>query len=609
MLFDVVAERPLLRTRLGARSCGRRRHSHSARWQRDTRAGGLTHRIADIVHAHRRLGIQPRQQLKSARAAQIDRLLIDIGARALDAAGACRTGVRTFSHLGKEQVVAGRVVRTDRGARGQPRKGSELRSDAVDEAIDALRGGLRQHIAHHERAIAPQRVALRIEQVAAPRTTQCRDHQPVRIVLVLRQTQFAVHIARRHLHEQIGRQSGRQIGAQAVAAKRIGPNLRGGQGPHAAPCEQAGYFDIRHFVDAGLVFGLTGDKELHLIAAARGLEAVLLTGALVDWGQRGAVQHVAVRQRIDGARFRRNGRQQADRRDGWRGRGLAPERPHIRIGDRIGDRAVLGRHAVVRFAGLAALGRDHDHAVGRLGAIQGGRRRTFHHLDRFDLGGVNVVQSRRAGPTDAQRIVGVGRGANPINHDDGIVAEGKRVLSANANARASACCPRLHDLYARSAARQQGTHVRHRQVSELVRYGDLRGGIGQFDFALVAADRGNHRRQRERRLGDLKIRHHGHVCQDGHRRLFGFVADPIEVDDVRAGGETTQRIATVIARQRAVRGSRHENANLTDRRSGCRIRDTTGHGTTALSAHGGPSQHGERRHGTKRATRGRRSAP
>src|SRR5690606_39374319 len=70
----------------------------------------------------------------------------------------------------------------------------------------------------------------------------------------------------------------------------------------------------------------------------------------------------------------------------------------------IGDRRVLRVERPLRPPRDATLGGDDDHAVGRVGAVEGRSRRAAHDLDRLDLVRVDVVDPRRRRDRKSTRL-------------------------------------------------------------------------------------------------------------------------------------------------------------------------------------------------------------
>ena len=116
-----------------------------------------------------------------------------------DAAGAIRCSPNgPWPNCWRKVALRDAVVVADVRARGEPRSWEVLAVDAVDEAVDVLRGDLGEDVADREAAISEQRKPARVLEIRARRTAERVDHEAVAVVLVLRLANVAVDVADRH---------------------------------------------------------------------------------------------------------------------------------------------------------------------------------------------------------------------------------------------------------------------------------------------------------------------------------------------------------------------------------------------------------------------------
>src|SRR6185295_15651100 len=74
---------------------------------------------------------------------------------------------------------------------------------------------------------------------------------------------------------------------------------------------------------------------------------------------------------------------------------LSRERVVVRIRVAVFEVAAFAVQVPTRGAGLSALRRDDDDAIGRVGSVQGGCRRTFDDFDVLDLVWIQVADAAR----------------------------------------------------------------------------------------------------------------------------------------------------------------------------------------------------------------------
>src|SRR3990172_6753383 len=110
------------------------------------------------------------------------------------------------------------------------------------------------------------------------------------------------------------------------------------------------------------------------------------------------------------------------------------------------------------------LGRDHDPAVGRRGAVERRRRRALHHLDVLDFFRIDVVDAIRRRATDAGTAGPRARHPDAVNDVDRVIGERERAGATNAHAAPAARHVRREDLDARHLGRQQVAEVLHRRT-------------------------------------------------------------------------------------------------------------------------------------------------
>ena len=148
------------------------------------------------------------------------------------------------------------------------------------------------------------------------------------------------------------------------------------------------------------------------------------------------------------------------------------------------------------------LGEDLDDAVGRLRAVQRGRRRAFQDLDALDGGRVDVVEARggAAAPADVTAEAAAVVDADAVDVDDGLVGLGEAARSTDTDAGALAdepaggqahharLAPEQGFRHGRDGSPLQGATIDGRDgVAELPALG---GHPGAGDHDLVEGDGG-----------------------------------------------------------------------------------------------------------------------
>ena len=164
----------------------------------------------------------------------------------------------------------------------------------------------------------------------------------------------------------------------------------------------------------------------------------------------------------------------------------APPGVGRRVVVKIPHRGLLGVVRPLRLACDALLGRDDNHAVRRVGAVQGGRRGTAHDLDVLDLLGIEVAHAAGEGTAHAhRRRTRRALDANAVDEVDRVVRQRHRARAANADAHARAGLRGAEDGHARGAIAEQVTDAGDGERLREVGRRHLRDGVADFHTPLV----------------------------------------------------------------------------------------------------------------------------
>ena len=174
----------------------------------------------------------------------------------------------------------------------------------------------------------------------------------------------------------------------------------------------------------------------------------------------------------------------------------------VRQAERALERKVRSEGHGLPFRGAALLGRDQDHAVGGLTAVQRGRRGALEDRDALDVLGIEVrdavaaVAVARIGDTPDGRIGLLRRrveNRHAVDHVQRLIVAGHRADAADADLGGGARTRRAFVyLHAGRLARERENHVRRLDVREL-RSLDLVGRIGQVGIvAFQSQSRHDH---------------------------------------------------------------------------------------------------------------------
>src|SRR6185312_4910181 len=368
---------------------------------------------------------------------------------------------------------------------------------------------------------------------------------------------------------------GRDVGAEAVHQAAVRAHLPGMR--RRAGAVERGLLEFRKLEDADFVVAARGQEVANRVRAAVELEA---DGVAIAIAER---RRVRIGDRVIGpkavldALAGGNGRQRAlpGENQGRTSRGVAGEGVVVGVVMTVVENAAFGESAPPRRAGPALLGRDDDDAVGRIGAVERGRGRTFHDLDVFDLLGIDVAETAEVASAVAEvRRAVIGTHANAVDDVDRIVGEADAAHAANADALAGAGLTAALDHHARDAAVQ---HVR--EVPDGSRLGqladvDVRDGVPDLDAPLLAGSGGHDLLELHDARDHDEIDGERLSLHDGNRLLLLLVTDADDADLGRADRHAGDLIFAVGPRGRGETRADDDDAGILQR------------GARALHGHG-----------------------
>ena len=549
---------------------GRKHHTRKAASAGDLHASGCEHLIGHVLvelHPRRRVGGDVRRETERSRGGGIRR--VGKGLRAILYRVALELRRAQGNDVGRRQHIVALVgdVVAPCAVHRQEAPRTEIERGPTREPLDALAG---EHLGR-----------LRRRQEAVPTVLK-------RSLGVLRVPSRCNGVKR------ISEQSTRQDALVVVVVLRqvdVARGVTGGDRQIHQPTDlvmqvrpQAGFLEVVRFVHAFLAFKVAGDVKCGDVAPPQRTHAVVLTHALTK--RRVLHQRVEAVDLHDGARTSGHRRQAARRAVG------ALREVVRRVVRDVVERSPFGVGRPLRGSRASLLGAILDHAVGRVGSVEHGGRRTLDDLDGRDVLRVDVVDARRRlAPREVVEAAGL-RGVvhpDPVQHDDRLVRERQAGGTADADARAAAgCAAALHHLHARDARIEEvGGVGRGRQLGDLGRID--RGHVVPQLALLLFLPRGRyddhverHRRGREREIERRRL-------PRGHRDRLRRRREPDESDLhlVRAGRHVGNAVPSLAAGAGLQARAHDEHRRSRDRLLIRLVRDLPGHGPLGGDGPGG----------------------
>ena len=318
-------------------------------------------------------------------------------------------------------------------------------------------------------------------------------------------------IAQLGVHVGVLGQVPREVGPEAQLLERVGPDL--GLGHRSEEVADRVLLELRQAEDA--VLALVAGREVvgADVAPAGDVDAVLLAEAGLERAGGLVLERRVHVDRGLGAEAVELELEDAEAVEV--GIGVVAAVVVEGIGVVVAHPAHLAEQVPARAARGAVLGRDADHPVRGLDAVERGGRRPLHDLDVVDVVGVEVVDARgalvagvaHAEAADVERARDRrALGADAVDVVQRLVGERHAVGAADPDAGAGAGgAAALEHLDARRAARDQvGELGDRRELGHGVDV-DGRDGVGDLELALLAGGGAHdlvelHRRRLEREV-------------------------------------------------------------------------------------------------------------
>src|SRR6185503_1161408 len=422
----------------------------------------------------------------------------------------------------------------------------EVRTD--DRAVDVLLEQLFPGVRRRPRAIAMERGVHDRDGavVDVPRTTERLRADAHRVVRFVRRALRDRRVTEVHLRVELLVHLTADVAAEAVHQTRVrtrGPVVRGD-----AERVVALALERRQIEHADFIVAARGNEVAHRIRAGRQLNAGSVAIAFAERrGVRIGDRAVRTKAVLDaGPGGDRRQRALARLNEQRARRAVARERVVREVVVHVIEDAALDEAIPARGARAALLRRDDHDAVGGVGAVQRGRRRTLHDLDVLDLLGVDVAETAevRAAVAERRRAV-VGAHANAVDHVDRVIRERHRAHTAHANALARTRLPAALHHHARHAGVEHVGKIPDGRLFGELRDRDVFDRVADFDAALLAGGRRHDFLQLHDRLSHHEVERRRFVVADADRLLLLLIPDANDSNLGRAGRDAANRVLAI----------------------------------------------------------------
>ena len=243
----------------------------------------------------------------------------------------------------------------------------------------------------------------------------------------------------------------------------------------------------------------------------------------------------------------------------------------------LGD-ALFGIHVPARLPHGAAFRGDQHDPVGRLNAVERGRRRALHDLDVRDIVGIDVVDPGSGLATDIVGVVLRGRvDANPIHVVERLIGERDAVGSPDPDLGAGAHhAAALEYLHSGRATLYEVTELGDRRLLGHLRGVDGRDSVADLQLALLPGCRGDNLLQLHRHRCHREVEGIGLCRPDRHRLDLGAESDGHRADLIFPGLEAPEQVAAILPGALDPRGAGQQDSGAGDPLAGALVGHPSG---------------------------------